>query len=209
MKNRIARICASFAIALLAFAAQAESLVGGDVDAGRAKSTTCAACHGAQGISMTPLWPNLAGQNAKYIAEQLQNFKEGRRVNALMSSQALMLSNEDMRDLAVYYESLPMAAQAIADPELLARGVALYRGGNEDAGVPACIACHGPTGRGNPAAAYPALNGQYAAYAAKTLGDYASGERTAAGPVQIMQGISERLTQKDIQALASYLQGLK
>lgn len=209
MMKRIARICAPLALALIALSAEAESLVDGDLEAGKAKSTTCAACHGAEGISMTPLWPNLAGQNAKYVAEQLKNFKEGRRVNALMSSQAMMLSDEDMRDLAVYYESLPMPAQAVADPELLPRGVALYRGGNADAGVPACIACHGPTGRGNPGAAYPALNGQHAAYAAKTLVDYASGERTAAGPVQIMQGISDRLTQKDIQALASYLQGLK
>ena len=192
----------------------AQSLVDGDAEAGKAKSITCAACHGAEGNSANPLWPNLAGQNAKYLVDQLWAFKgrDGnppKRQNALMSSQAIGLTEEDINDLAVYYESLPAAAQAVADPSSVDRAQALYRGGNATDGVPACIACHGPTGRGNPAAGYPALNGQHAAYTAKTLADYASEARMSDGPTEVMRTISQRLSQEDMQALASYLQGLK
>jgi len=189
--------------------ALAQSLVDGDAEAGKAKSVTCAACHGADGVSANPLWPNLAGQGAPYIVSQLKNFKENRRVNALMNSQAMMLSEQDMKDLAVYFSELPQATQAVADPSLIDRAEALYRGGHTENGVPACIACHGPAGRGNAAAAYPALNGQHAAYTAKTLGDYASGDRKSGRQVQIMRTIAQRLTPEDIEALAAYVQGLK
>ena len=188
---------------------QAESLVDGSADAGKGKALTCTACHGAAGNSANPLWPNIAGQHAKYVETQLHAFKSGERVNALMSSQAMMLSDEDMANLAVYFESLAGAVQAVADPALLARGESLYRGGNGDKGVPACIGCHGPTGRGNAAAVYPSLQGQHAAYTAKQLQDYASGERKTGGKTQIMQTISARLSAEDIKALSSYLQGLR
>ena len=206
---KFARICVLSGFLFGMLPAAAESLVDGDIEAGKTKAVTCSACHGANGNSMTPLWPNIAGQSAKYIAEQLQAFKSGLRQNALMSSQAMLLSDTDMADLAVYYESRPAAAQAIADPDLLARGQSLYRGGDAEEGIPACIACHGPTGRGNPAVPYPALNGQHAAYTAKTLADYASGARKSDGLTKIMRHISERLNAEDIQALASYVQGLK
>ena len=206
---KFARICVLCGFLFGTLPAAAESLVDGDIEAGKTKAVTCSACHGANGNSMTPLWPNIAGQSAKYIEEQLQAFKSGLRQNALMSSQAMLLSDTDMADLAVYYESLPAAAQAIADPDLLARGQSLYRGGDAEEGIPACIACHGPTGRGNPAVPYPALNGQHAAYTAKTLADYASGARKSDGLTKIMRHISERLSAEDIQALASYVQGLK
>ena len=207
MRTKFARVSVLLGFLSATAPAAAESLVDGDIDAGKTKAVTCAACHGADGNSMTPLWPNIAGQSAKYIEEQLMAFKTGLRQNALMSSQAMLQT--DMADLAVYYESLPAAAQAIADPDLLARGEALYRGGDAQEGIPACIACHGPTGRGNPAVPYPALNGQHAAYTAKTLADYASGARKSDGLTKIMRHISERLTAEDIQALASYVQGLK
>ncbi len=206
---KFARVCVLFGFLFGLVPASAESLVDGDAEAGKAKAVTCAACHGANGNSMTPLWPNIAGQSAKYIQEQLQAFKSGLRVNPLMTSQAMLLSDTDMADLAVYYEGLPAAAQAIANPDLLPRGQALYRGGDAVEGIPACIACHGPTGRGNPAVPYPALNGQHAAYTAKTLADYASGARKSDGLTKIMRHISERLNAEDIQALASYVQGLK
>lgn len=196
---------------LVVFQVQAASLVDGDAEAGKTKSTTCAACHGASGNSMAPLWPNIAGQAAKYTLTQLKAFKDGKRADPLMSSQAMLLSEEDMRDLVVYFETLPAPAQAVADPSpsLIKRAEALYRGGNAEAGVPACIACHGPTGRGNPAAGYPALNGQHSAYTAKTLADYASGVRKSDGTTQIMRSISARLSAEDIQAVAAYVQGLK
>ena len=126
-----------------------------------------------------------------------------------MSSQAMMLSDEDMANLAVYFESLPAAAQAIADADLLSRGEALYRGGNKANEASACLACHGPTGRGNPAAKYPALQGQHATYTAKQLNDYASGARTSDGKTRMMRDIAAKLDKDDIAALSSYIQGLK
>lgn len=206
---KFARVCVLSGLLFGVVPASAQSLVVGDAEAGKAKSATCAACHGANGNSMNPLWPNIAGQSAKYIQEQLQAFKSGQRADPLMTSQAMLLSDTDMADLAVYFEGLPAAAQAIADPDLLARGEALYRGGDAEEGIAACIACHGPTGRGNPAAPYPALNGQHAAYTSKTLNDYASGARKSDGITRIMRQLAERLNAEDIQALASYVQGLK
>ncbi|MDJ0917250.1 MAG: c-type cytochrome [Woeseiaceae bacterium] len=196
-------------VLLAAGPAKADSLVDGSADAGKAKSVTCAACHGAEGNSVKPTWPNLAGQHAGYIVEQLQAFKDGLRNNALMNGQAMMLSEEDMNNLAVYYESLDAAAQPVADPDLIPRGEALYRGGDKDRDIAACIACHGPKGRGVAAAAYPALNGQHATYTAQTLRDYASGARQSGGKEQVMQNIASRLTEDDIVAVASYVQGLR
>jgi cytochrome c553 len=126
-----------------------------------------------------------------------------------MSPQAMILSDEDMRNVAVYFESLPAAVQAVADPAKVNRGEKLFRGGDADKGVPACMACHGPSGRGNPAAKYPALQGQHAAYTAKTLRDYASGARQSADKTQIMSDIASRLSDSDIEAVASYVQGLR
>ena len=209
MKNTLAYVCAVAGITLAALQVQAESLVDGSADAGKSKSVTCAACHGAAGISANPLWPNVAGQNAPYVAAQLAAFKEGSRKDPLMTSQAMMLSDQDMADLAVYFESLPGPAQAVADPDLVSKGEALYRGGNVANQVAACIACHGPTGAGNPAAMYPALKGQHAAYTAKQLRDYASGERTSDGKTRVMRDIAGKLSEEEIDALASYVQGLK
>jgi cytochrome c553 len=126
-----------------------------------------------------------------------------------MGAQAMMLSEEDMADLAVYFESLPAAAQAVKDPATVARGEALFRGGNTARGTAACIACHGPSGRGNPAAKYPALQGQHADYTAKQLNAYASGERQTDGKTRVMRDIASTLSKEDIAALSSYMQGLK
>ena len=198
-------------LALLLFlggAAQAESLVEGSIEAGKSRALTCGACHGADGNSVNPEWPSMAGQHAGYAYQQLKAFKEGKRVNALMSGQAMILDDEAMRDLAVYFESLPPAAKAVADVANASRGEALYRGGDKEDAVSACIACHGPTGLGNPAANYPAVAGQYAVYTAKQLRDYASGARKSAGTNTAMRDIASRLSEEDILALASYIQGL-
>ncbi len=209
MKFKFAPLLLTAGFALTAGPAQAESLIDGDIDAGRSKSIVCSACHGAEGNSVSPMWPNIAGQNANYLTKQLQAFKDGSRSDPLMTSQAMLLSEQDMKDVAVFFESLPAVAQAVADPSLIPRAEAIYRGGNSDEGIAACLACHGPTGRGNPAAAYPALNGQHAAYTAKQLRDYAAGVRTSDDPTHNMRDIAERLSKEDIQALASYMQGLK
>ena len=200
---------ATILLLLAAGNAVAESLVDGSVDAGKNKSITCSACHGAEGNSVNPLWPNVAGQHAKYMLAQLNAFKTGTRNDPLMTSQAMLLSEEDMRNLAVYFESLPAAVNSVADRSTLAKGEALYRGGDSSKGVAACLACHGPTGRGNAAADYPALQGQHAAYTAKQLRDYASGARTSDGKTQVMRSIAARLSEEDIVALASYVQGLR
>lgn len=209
MKKKLVSIVALAGLTLAAFSAQGESLVEGSIEAGKAKSLTCNACHGAAGNSANAVWPNIAGQNAPYLETQLMAFKSGLRKNALMSSQAMLLSDEDMADLAVYFESLPGAVQSVADASLITRGEALYRGGNKEKGVSACLACHGPTGRGNPAAKYPMLKGQHAAYTALQLKAYADGTRVGAGKVQIMHDIAKRLDEEDIEAVSSYVQGLK
>ncbi len=209
MKIKLAPLFAMTSLALFATQVQANSLVDGSADGGKAKSLTCTACHGPKGNSSNALWPNIAGQNAPYTLGQLKAFKDGKRQNALMSSQAMMLSDEDMADLAVYYEGLPGAAQSVKDPGSVRRGEALYRGGDSESGVAACIACHGPTGNGNPAAKYPALRGQHADYTAKQLRDYKSGERVTDGKTRVMRDIAERLSEEDIAALSSYVQGLR
>ncbi|MEO1244811.1 MAG: c-type cytochrome [Pseudomonadota bacterium] len=208
MKTTLGSLLTLSALLLALTAANAESLVEGDAEAGKAKSITCAACHGPEGNSANPLWPNLAGQHAAYLASQLQAFKDSKRVNALMSSQAMLLSEQDMANLAVYYEGMTPAVQAAADADLVARGEALYRGGNKETGIAACMACHGPSGKGNPATQYPALGGQHAAYTEKTLQDYASGERKSVAGNNAMNEIAAKLSDEEIKALAAYLQGL-
>lgn len=209
MKKTLASIFALASMTLVALSAQAESLVAGSADAGKAKAITCTACHGPEGNSVNPLWPNIAGQGAPYLLAQLQAFKSGTRSDPLMTSQAMMLSDQDMADLAVYFESLPSAAQAVADPSLVDKAEALYRGGDVSDQISACIACHGPTGRGNPAANYPALVGQHSAYSAKQLRDYASGARKSDGKTRMMRDIAATLSEDEIVALASYIQGLR
>lgn len=201
--------------ALVSVQANASSLVDGDAAAGKSKAVTCSACHGSEGNSVAPAWPNIAGQNANYIVAQLKAFQTGEndapalRSDPLMTSMAMPLSDEDIRDLAVYFEGLPAAANSVADQKTLARAEALYRGGNNETKAAACLACHGPAGRGNPAATYPALNGQHAQYTAKQLHDYASGARKSDGKTHIMRDIAGRLSDEDIDAIASYVQGLK
>lgn len=216
MRTRIAAKAFSLAVILAASPVLAESLVDGSIEAGKEKAATCSACHGAEGNSVNPIWPNIAGQSATYIVEQVTAFRDGasdpdnaKRYDPLMSPQSMSLSDEDIRDLAVYFESLPGAAQAVADPSTLSRAEALYRGGDVENGTAACLACHGPTGRGNPAASYPALQGQHSVYTAKQLNDYANGTRTSDGATRVMRDIAARLSQEDIDALASYVQGLR
>lgn len=209
MNIQLATIYVLTALTVAAFPADADSLVDGSAEAGKSKSITCGACHGMDGNSVNPLWPNISGQSAPYIVAQLQAFKNGTRSDPLMTGQAMLLSDEDARDLAVYFESLPAAAKPVADTSTISRAEALYRGGNNENKAAACMACHGPTGRGNPAATYPALHGQHAAYVAKQLRDYASGARRSDGKTRIMRDIATRLNEDDIVAIASYVQGLK
>jgi len=183
------------------------ALAVGSVEAGASKAVVCQACHGANGNSANPEWPSLAGIGADYIAEQLKNFKEGKRTNPVMMPNVANLSADDMADLGAYFDSLTNTGLE-ADPSYWQAGEKLYRGGDAARGIPACMACHGPTGRGNEPAKFPALRGQQSVYLAKQLNDYASGAR-ATGPNGIMQTIAKRLSPDDIRNLASYLQGIR
>lgn len=194
---------------LFAGTAIADGIVDGDAEAGKDKAITCGACHGADGNSVNPVWPSLAGQHPTYIVTQLQAFKNGSRSEPLMLGQVMSLSDEDMRNLAVYFASMPAAAKAVADPATVDRGQRLYRGGDRDNNSAACIACHGPTGRGNPAAAYPSIKGQYATYLATQLRAYASGARQSDGSTKVMRDIAATLSEDDIVAVSSYVQGLQ
>jgi cytochrome c553 len=177
------------------------------VEAGAAKAVVCQACHGANGNSANPEWPSLAGIGADYIAEQLKNFKDGKRPNPVMMPNAMTLSDDDMANLGAYFDSLTNTGLE-ADPSYWQAGQKLYRAGDAARAIPACMACHGPTGRGSEPAKFPALRGQQSVYVMKQLNDYASGARTT-GPNGIMPTISKRLSPDDIRNLASYLQGLR
>lgn len=194
---------------LLSATVSAEGLVQGSAAAGKAKAITCGACHGPDGNSVNPVWPSIAGQHPGYIVAQLQAFKNGTRTEPLMLGQAMMLTDEDMRNLAVYFSEMLTATKVVADPATLDHGQRLYRGGSRENQTPACIACHGPNGRGNPAASFPSLKGQYAAYIAKQLRAYASGQRRSDGSRRIMRDIAAKLSEEDIVAVSSYVQGLQ
>lgn len=188
----------------------------GTVQEGATKTAVCSSCHGPNGNSANPEWPRLAGQSAVYVAEQLKLFKSTVRNNPVMMPMASALSDKDIDDIAVYYEAqTPQGLEA--DPSYWKAGEMLYRRGDRAREIPACIACHGPGGRGNPAAGYPALRAQQSVYVMKQLKDYASGARYpgARNPAQasrngaMMLTIAKRLTPEDIRNVASYVQGLR
>jgi len=187
----------------------------GDAARGTAKATVGSACHGPNGNSTSPDWPRLAGQSAVYIVEQLRLFRSGVRDNPVMKPLASTLSDQDINDLAVYYEAqTPTGLEA--DPSFWQAGEALYLRGDRAHDVPACVACHGPVGRGNLAAGYPALRAQQSVYVVKQLNDYKSGGRytaaNAAGASRngaMMFTIAPRLTSEQMRDVASYVQGMR
>jgi cytochrome c553 len=187
----------------------------GKVADGATKSAICSSCHGPNGNSVNPEWPRLAGQSAVYIAEQLRLFRSGVRDNAIMKPLAATLSDQDISDLAVYYAAqTPTGLEA--DPSYWQAGEALYLRGDRGHEIPACVACHGPVGRGNLAAGYPALRAQQAVYVVKQLNDYASGARySPTNPAQasrngvMMLTLAKRLTPEQIRDVASYVQGMR
>jgi cytochrome c553 len=195
------------------------ALAEGSAEAGATKSAVCVACHGTNGNSTNDQWPSLAGQNAAYIKSQLKHWHDKTRLDSLnlMPAQAAALSEQDMDDLAAYFsQQTPVGLEA--DPSYWQAGEKLYRGGDRSRNIPACMACHGPVGRGNPAAGYPALRAQHAVYTIKQLTDYASDARyvkndkgeSSGGPnAQIMHTIAGTLTQEDMRNVASYVQGMR
>jgi cytochrome c553 len=179
----------------------------GDPAAGKEKSASCAACHGADGNSVNPEWPKLAGQHQGYLVKQLTYFKDGERVNETMKGMASNLTEQDREDLAAYYSSQKVKIGA-ADPSLVEFGQKIYRSGNASSGVAPCMGCHGPNGAGNPASLYPALRGQNAQYVENQLRGFASGQRHNENAKKMMQILASRMTDREIRAVASYIQGL-
>ncbi|MEX0735706.1 MAG: c-type cytochrome [Steroidobacteraceae bacterium] len=192
---------------VLACSAIAGTASAGDAALGAQKAAVCGACHGMTGTSVNPEWPNLAGQHETYIVEELQHFKQGTRVDPLMTPMSIGLSEADMQDLGAHFaQQTPTGLEA--DPSNWKNGEKLYRGGDPERELPACIACHGPQGKGNGPAKYPALRAQHAVYALKQLKGFADGKRSTQGS-DIMQTIAAKLTDEEMRALASYMQGLR
>lgn len=186
--------------------AQADVFVNGDAEAGKTKAAACAGCHGVDGNSLLSSNPKLAGQNAKYVVAQLQYFKSGERDNAVMKGMAAGLSDQDMADIAAYYAAQTPKVGA-ADETLVHRGEQIYRGGDKEASIPACIGCHGPQGEGNPGSNYPALSGQHEDYVRAQLYAYRKEQRVNP-KADIMMGVTRYMSDKDIDAVSSYIQGL-
>ena len=210
MKRVLLALALSVPFAAFAEEAVKDPFIKGDAAAGAAKAAVCGACHGPTGNSSAPNYPKLAGQSSKYIYEQLVAFKSGARQNPIMMPQAMGQSDEDMKNLAAHFASLK-PTPGVASKEAVAAVGKLYRAGDAGRGIPACASCHGPVGAGNPAAGYPRIGGQNAQYAAVSLQRLhgTATESLPEGNVKMMASIAAKLTDKEIEALASYLNGLQ
>lgn len=206
----------------LASLAQASTMPKGDAAAGEAKAAACAACHGADGNSMAPTFPRLAGQGARYTYKQLQDFKAGLRVNATMQGMAFGLTEQDMADIAAFYAK-QTSGTGMAKADLVKQGEKLYRGGNPEKGLAACSGCHSPAGKGNAPAGFPRLGGQHADYVKAQLQAFRAAGRSdtvadpalkrandAAKPGELgpMQMVAAKLSDAEIEALSSFISGL-
>ena len=189
-----------------------EAFISGDATKGSQLVESCAACHGADGNSISTDWPKLSGQNQRYLYEQLMYFRDGDRMNALMMSVTpylQTLSDDDLKNIAAFYSQYKTTVgQAKNDEELLSLGTQLYRFGNIKKQIPACTSCHAVYGQGNSLAGYPAVSGQQIGYLTSSLKAYRSKERNSGESSIIMQSIAENLTDYEIEALANYMHGL-
>jgi cytochrome c553 len=198
----------------------AKPATAGDAKAGQAKAGACAACHGLDGNSSDPQYPKLAGQHERFIWRQLKLFKSGERENPIMAGMAAPLSEQDMRDIGAYFAT-QHALPGVADDTKIATGnnagkkfyqvgEKIFRAGKPSAGVPACLACHGPAGRGNPGPSYPSLGGQHSAYTVARLQWFRSGGILGkdANANVIMSQVAAKLSDEEIQGLATYIEGL-
>lgn len=176
----------------------------GDVTRGQTASATCQGCHGPDGNSFSPDWPNLASQNTNYLSKQIHDFQSGARKDPTMSSMAAGLAEKDIADIVAYFASQTVKADAVSQSAV---GQKLYMGGNRYTRVPACAGCHGPHGAGNGPGAIPHLAGQKAAYVVKAMRDFKSGARSN-DRNQIMRDIASKLTEKEITEVAKFLAGM-
>lgn len=211
MKKALTAVAFAASLAHAGFASAADDtplMKEGDPAKGQSLSQTCQACHGAKGNSPNGQWPNIAGQHAGYIYKQLWDFKQGdERNNAQMTGMVAGLSKQDMRDLAAYYAKQGQKTMGASDEQLVERGREIYLGGIQSKGVAACVACHGPRGRGNPAADYPDVGGQWAQYLTQQLKYFRSGER-ANDPQAMMRSLAGEMSDAEIRAVSEYMAGL-
>ena len=184
------------------------AMAGGDAAAGKDKVAVCTACHGPTGISIAPNYPNLAGQGEGYLIKQIADIKSGERKVIEMTGMVENLSDQDIADISAFYAS-QTAVTGQAKESSVAIAQALYRGGDVEKNIPACTACHSPTGMGNSLAKFPHLAGQHPDYLAKQLRDFREGDRINDGDTRIMRDIAEKLSNKQIDALSSYISGLR
>lgn len=184
------------------------TIKGNPVD-GKNKSVTCIACHGADGNTVTPTWPKIAGLSQAYLMMQLLDFQKGEkglRYDPTMYGIVQNMTTQDLADLSAYYSTQIMTLGA-AQPNLVELGQSIYRGGNFATGVPACAACHGATGSGNYLAKFPKLGGQNSGYIIDALNKFKHNQRSN-DPSNIMRDIASKMTDKEIEAVASYVAGL-
>lgn len=201
-----------------AFLANAAMAVG-DAAAGEGKSAVCAACHGADGNSPAGDFPSLAGQNAEYLFKQMKDYQTGARKDAVMTINVRGLEEQDLQDLAAFYASKKITVQQ-ADPELIELGERVYRGGDVAKGLPSCSGCHGPDGRGLKGSTFPALGGQHASYLEIQLKAFRAAGRDDLGVERMrsndvdgdglgmMQAVAAKLSDRELQAVASFISGL-
>lgn len=202
-----------FSSLLLALAQTATVQAGGDPAAGESQTAVCVACHGADGNSPAPTFPKLAGLGEQYLLKQLVDIRDGVRPVPTMAGQLDGKSDQDLADIAAYFDSQPRSGGQ-ADPELVPLGEKVFRAGVAERNVPACMACHSPTGKGNAPAGFPPLAGQHADYIATQLKAYRQGYedpagRTNDGETKIMRTVAFSLSDKEIEAVSSYASGLK
>jgi cytochrome c553 len=202
-------LATAFATSAAASSGEATTKPVGDIEKGKEKvGQVCQACHGADGngVPAMPVWPKLAGQHPEYIIKQLYNFKNNERYNVQMTPMAMPLTDEDVLNLAAYLSSLEQTG-GTADPELAKLGETIYRAGNPQTGVPACSGCHGPAGMGANLSKFPRIAGQHSEYTEQTLKYFRDKER-ANDPNGMMRGVAARMTDEEIAAVASYVEGL-
>ena len=207
MKNLATKNALTLLTTLMMAAFASFSHAQGNASAGESKAAVCSACHGNAGQSTIGENPKLAGQNAKYLIKQMQDIKSGARTVPLMTGLLNNSSDQDMADMAAYFAAQEVTLEG-ADPELVELGESIYKAGIAKLNVASCSACHSPTGQGNPQAGFPALGGQHSQYTINQLKAFRSGERSNDGNPMPMRIVSERLTDKEIEALASYISGL-
>ncbi len=190
-----------------------QAVAAGDPEAGKEKSMTCAACHGQDGNAMVDIYPKIAGQHESYIAKQLHDFRQGAktggeegRYDPVMSAQAANLSDQDIADLAAFY-SQQEEQGGEAPEDLVEAGLKLYQGGDEQKGIVACTACHGPRGNGVGTAKFPDISGQHAAYIKGQLEKFRDDQRNN-DMNGMMRDVAKRLSDEDIELLSKFLSGL-